>query len=50
MQFYMRHLDVVFDKMILTDKVGHAYSLGKEGVEDVMEIIRISGGWTDEEF
>jgi trimethylamine--corrinoid protein Co-methyltransferase len=46
----VRHLDVVFDKMTLTDKVGHAYSLGKERVEDVMEMVRISGGWTDEEF
>jgi trimethylamine--corrinoid protein Co-methyltransferase len=46
----VRHLDVVFDKLTLTDKVGHAYSLGKERVEDVMEMVRISGGWTDEEF
>lgn len=28
----------------------HAYSLGKERVEDVMEMVRISGGWTDAEF
>lgn len=45
-----RHLDVVFDKMVLTDKVAHAYSLGRERVEDVMEMVRIAGGWTDEEF
>jgi len=46
----VRHLDVVFDKLTLTDKAMHAYSLGKERVEDVMEMVRISGGWTEEEF
>ncbi|MDG1117074.1 MAG: trimethylamine methyltransferase family protein [Flavimaricola sp.] len=46
----VRHLDVVFDKMILTDKVAHAYSLGAERVEDVMEMVRIAGGMTEEEF
>ncbi|SLN23185.1 trimethylamine methyltransferase family protein [Pseudooctadecabacter jejudonensis] len=46
----VRHLDVVFDKMTLTDKVGHAYSLGKERVEDVMEMVRIAGGLSDEDF
>ena len=45
-----RHLDVVFDKLTLTDKVAHAYSLGKERVEDVMEMVRISGGWSEEAF
>ena len=29
----VRHLDVLFDKLTLTDKVAHAYSLGKERVE-----------------
>lgn len=46
----VRHLDVLYDKLTLSDKVMHAYSLGKERVEDVMEMVRISGGWTDEEF
>ncbi|MGR3661294.1 MAG: trimethylamine methyltransferase family protein, partial [Paracoccaceae bacterium] len=46
----VRHLDVVYDKMILTDKVAHAYSLGKERVEDVMEMVRIAGGLTHQEF
>ena len=46
----VRHLDVVFDQLTLTDKVGHAYSLGKDRVEDVMEMVRISGGWTEDEF
>ena len=46
----VRHLDVLFDKLTLSDKVMHAYSLGKERVEDVMEMVRIAGGWSDEEF
>ncbi len=46
----VRHLDVLYDKLTLTDKAMHAYSLGKERVEDVMEMVRISGGWTDAEF
>ena len=46
----VRHLDVLYDKLTITDKAMHAYSLGKERVEDVMEMVRISGGWTDEEF
>ena len=46
----VRHLDVLFDKLTLTDKVPHAYSLGAERVEDVMEMVRIAGGWTHQEF
>jgi len=46
----VRHLDVVYDKMTLTDKVAHAYSLGKERVEDVMEMVKIAGGLTVGEF
>ena len=46
----VRHLDVVYDKLTLTDKVSHAYSLGKERVEDVMEMVRIAGGLSEEEF
>ena len=46
----VRHLDVVHDKLTLTDKVMHAYSLGKERVEDVMEMVKIAGGLTEEEF
>ena len=46
----VRHLDVLFDKLTLCDKVMHAYSLGKERVEDVMEMVRIAGGHTHEEF
>lgn len=46
----IRHLDCLFDKLVLTDKVVHAYSLGTERVEDVMEMVRIAGGLTHEEF
>jgi len=45
-----RHLDVLYDKLTLSDKVVHAYSLGKERVEDVMEMARIAGGHSHEEF
>jgi len=46
----VRHLDCLFDALTLTDKVVHAYSLGKERVEDVMEMVRIAGGLSHEEF
>ena len=46
----VRHLDVLYDKLTLTDKVAHAYSLGRERVEDVMEMVRIAGGHSHEEF
>ncbi len=46
----IRHLDCVYDKLTLTDKVCHGYSLGKERVEDVMEMVRIAGGLSHEQF
>jgi trimethylamine--corrinoid protein Co-methyltransferase len=46
----VRHLDVLYDKLTLTDKVMHAYSLGRERVEDVVEMVRIAGGLSHEEF
>src|SRR6056297_325453 len=46
----VRHLDVLYDKLTLTDKVAHAYCLGKERVEDVMEMVRIAGGLSHEAF
>jgi len=46
----VRHLDVLYDKLTITDKVMHAYSLGKERVEDVMEMVKIAGGLSEEEF
>lgn len=46
----IRHLDCLYEKLTLTDKVCHAYSLGTERVEDVMEMVRIAGGLSEEEF
>jgi trimethylamine--corrinoid protein Co-methyltransferase len=46
----VRHLDCLYEKLTLTDKVVHAYSLGAERVEDVMEMVKIAGGLTEEEF
>ncbi len=45
-----RHLDVLYDKLTITDKVCHAYSLGQERVEDVMEMVRIAGDLTNAQF
>jgi trimethylamine--corrinoid protein Co-methyltransferase len=46
----IRHLDCLFDQLTLTDKVVHAYSLGRERVEDVMEMVRIAAGLSHEDF
>jgi trimethylamine--corrinoid protein Co-methyltransferase len=46
----VRHLDCLYEKLTLTDKVVHAYSLGAERVEDVMEMTRLAGGLSEEEF
>lgn len=46
----VRHLDAMFDKLALCDKVMHVYSLGQERVEDGMEMVRIAGGLSQEEF
>jgi trimethylamine--corrinoid protein Co-methyltransferase len=46
----VRHLDCLYEKLTLTDKVVHAYSLGAERVEDVMEMTRIAGGLSEDEF
>ncbi len=46
----VRHLDCLFEKLTLTDKVVHAYSLGAERVEDVMEMVRLAGGLGHDEF
>lgn len=46
----VRHLDCLFEKLTLTDKVVHAYSLGAERVEDVMEMTRLAGGLSHSEF
>jgi trimethylamine--corrinoid protein Co-methyltransferase len=46
----VRHLDCLYEKLTLTDKVVHAYSLGAERVEDVMEMVRLAGGLSHDEF
>lgn len=46
----VRHLDAIYDKLTLTDKVVHAYSLGTERVEDAMEMVRIAAGLSHEDF
>jgi trimethylamine---corrinoid protein Co-methyltransferase len=46
----VRHLDCLYDQLTLSDKVVHAYSLGTERIEDVMEMVRIAGGLTPDEF
>jgi trimethylamine--corrinoid protein Co-methyltransferase len=46
----VRHLDCLYEKLTLTDKVVHAYSLGAGRVEDVMEMVRLAGGLSHDEF
>ncbi|MEL6746397.1 MAG: trimethylamine methyltransferase family protein [Pseudomonadota bacterium] len=46
----VRHLHCLFDKLTLTDKVVHTYSLGVERVQDDMEMARIAAGLSHEEF
>lgn len=46
----IRHLDVLFDALTLTDKVVHAYALGEERVEDAMEMVRLAGGLSHADF
>ena len=45
-----RHLDALFDKLTLSDKAPHAYSLGTERIEDGMEMVRIAAGISHAEF
>ncbi|MCC5992056.1 MAG: trimethylamine methyltransferase family protein [Rhodobacteraceae bacterium] len=46
----IRHLDCIAEKLILTDKVVHCYCLGRERVEDAMEMVRLAAGLTHAEF
>ena len=46
----IRHLDAMHDKLTLTDKVVHTYSLGVERVEDNIEMVRLAAGLSHEEF
>lgn len=43
-----RHLDALADFVRLTDKVFHAYSLGRQRILDALEIVRIGRGITAE--
>jgi len=45
-----RHLDTLYDKLVLTDKVVHAYSLGPDRIADAMEMVRLAGGLSSAEF
>ena len=45
-----RHLDCQRAGIALTDKPGHAYSLGRTRILDALEIIRLGHGLTEEEL
>ena len=40
----IRHLDALFDMLMLSDKPIHAYSLGRERILDAIEMIKIARG------
>ena len=46
----IRHLKCLYEKLTLTDKVCHAYSLGTERVDDAIEMARIASGLKEEDF
>jgi trimethylamine--corrinoid protein Co-methyltransferase len=46
----VRHLETSLDLLTLTDKVIHVYSLGRRRNIDVMEMVRIARGITDEQL
>ncbi len=46
----IRHLEAQLDKLMISDKITHAYSLGKERVSDIMEMVRISSRVSEDEF
>jgi trimethylamine--corrinoid protein Co-methyltransferase len=46
----VRHLDCLRDFVTLTDKVFHAYSLGRERIADALEITRIGRGVSHEQM
>lgn len=46
----VRHLECLRDFAVMTDKVFHCYSLGKERNIDGMEIARIARGVSEEQF
>ncbi|MEO1776046.1 MAG: trimethylamine methyltransferase family protein [Pseudomonadota bacterium] len=46
----VRHLHCLREKLVLSDKVMHAYALGTERIEDGMEMARIAAGLSHEDF
>ena len=46
----IRHLEAHLDKLLISDKVTHAYSLGRERVLDVLEMVRIASRVSEDEF
>ena len=46
----IRHLNCIREKLVLSDKVTHAYSLGVERMVDSMELVRIAAQVSDDEF
>ena len=46
----VRQLDCLYEKLTLTDKVCHAYSLGSQRVEDAIEMAKIASGLNEDEF
>lgn len=42
-----RHLDCIGDFAVMTDKVFHAYSLGRERIADALEITRLAFGCSE---
>jgi trimethylamine--corrinoid protein Co-methyltransferase len=45
-----RHLDCIRDCLTLTDKVFHAYSLGRTRILDALELVRLGYGLTEAEL
>lgn len=45
-----RHLECIYDFLTLTDKVYHAYSLGRTRILDALEMTRIGYGLSEEEL
>lgn len=46
----IRHLEATRDKLVLTDKAVHVYSLSADMVEDGMEMVRLAAGLSEDAF
>jgi trimethylamine---corrinoid protein Co-methyltransferase len=46
----IRHLEAAWDGLTLSDKPNHVYSLGEQRNRDVIEMVRIARGVTDDEL